>query len=333
MSDPPADDSRRLAGESTGDRARADGAPANDGARDTDAADGPRAFGHPRAAVATDLAAVVAVAVVLLAVHVLLPESVRDQLAFYHAAFAPERLLGSAEFAGLGSRGSQVGNLLTAAYVHADRTHLFGNLGGYLSLSLVTYLVCLHADRRRWFHRTVPAFLLALPVAVNLTSYVVLEVRFPGSAPVSRGFSGVVAGFGGFLLVAVAIHLRRRYSPETAFFVGQFAILLLFAELLWIYAGTVTIVEGTAIVGGLGVSVAGIVLRAGRTGPSPEHLRRVGFDLLYVSLVLALLVWLVYGLFPPDPVARGAFTNVFAHGAGFVEGGLLAALTLVGVRR
>jgi hypothetical protein len=270
-------------------------------------------FGYPRAAVAADLAAIAAVALVLVGVEVLLPAAVHARLAFDHAALAPH-------------------TLITAAYVHADAGHLLSNLGGYVSLALVTYLVCLHADRRAWFRRTLPVFLLVLPVAVNLTSYAILETRFPGVSPVSRGFSGVVAGFGGFLLAAVAVHLRRSYSRETVFFVNQFAILLVLGELLWIYAGSVGLLEGAAVGTGLALAVSGIVSRARGRTYGDAYYQQVGLDLLYVSLVFALLVWLVYGLFPAHPTADGTFTNVFAHGAGFVEGGLLAALTLVSVR-
>ncbi|WP_162224345.1 hypothetical protein [Halorussus amylolyticus] len=270
-------------------------------------------FDYPRSAVAADLAGVAAVAVVLVVIHVLLPDAVHDRLAFDHSAFAPA-------------------TLLTAAYVHAGYDHLLNNVGGYLSLAVVTYLVCLTADRRAWFRRTLPVFLVVLPVAVNLTSYVILESRYPGSTPISRGFSGVVAGFGGFLLAALAVQLRANYSRATAFFVCQFAILLLLAELLWIYADRVSPVEGGAVVVGLAFAVSGIVSRGHRAGLSDDHFQQVGLDLVYVGLVLSLLVWLVYGLFPAQPLAGGTFTNIFAHGAGFVEGGLLAGLTLVAVR-
>jgi hypothetical protein len=272
------------------------------------------ALGYPRSAIAADLAAIAVVGLVLLVVQYLLPAGVHDRLAFDHAAFAPS-------------------TLLTAAYVHAGTDHLLSNLGGYVSLSLVTYLVCLHADRRAWFRRTFLALLVVLPVAVNLTSYVILETRFPTASPVSRGFSGVVAGFGGFLLAAVAVHLRGSYSRETVFFVGQFAVLLVLGELLWIYAGRVTLLEGGAVVAGLALAVSGIVSRARGKRFGDDHYQRVGMDLLYVSLVFSLLVWLIYGLFPADPIAHGSFTNIFAHGAGLVEGGLLAALTLVVFRR
>ncbi|WP_135823234.1 hypothetical protein [Halorussus ruber] len=268
------------------------------------------AFGYPRSVVAADLTAIAAVGVVLVAVQFLLPETTHERLAFDHSVFGPA-------------------TLLTAAYVHAGAEHLFSNLGGYLSLALVTYLVCLHADHRAWFRRTFLVLLVALPIAVNLTSYAILETRFPGVSPVSRGFSGVVAGFGGFLLVAVGVHLRQSYSRETVFFVGQFAVLLMLGELLWIYAGRVTLLEGAAVVAGLSLAVAGIVSRARGRSLSEEHYHRVGVDLMYVSLVFALLTWLIYGLFPADPIDHGTFTNIFAHGAGFVEGGLLAALALV----
>lgn len=277
------------------------------------ASDSRPVFGYSRSSVLADLAGVVMVGVLLVAVQFGFPTSVHDRLAFDHGAFTPV-------------------TLLTAAYVHAGPGHLLSNLGGYVSLSVVTYLVCLQADRRSWFRRTVPAFLVVLPLAVNLTSYAVLAARFPGASPVSRGFSGVVAGFGGFLLVAVAVHLRTTYSRETVFFVGLFATLLLFAELLWIYAPRVGLLEGGTLAVGLALAVSGILSRERGRSYGGAHYQRVGQDLLYVALVLALLVWLVYGLFPADPLADGTFINVFAHGAGFVEGGLLAVLTSFGSR-
>lgn len=270
-------------------------------------------LGYSRSSVVADIAGIATVGLVLVTVQFLLPVSVHNRLAFDHAAFAPV-------------------TLLTAAYVHAGPSHLLSNLGGYVSLSLVTYLVCLQADRRSWFRRTVPLFLVVLPVAVNLTSYAVLAARFPEAAPISRGFSGVVAGLGGFLLVSVAVHLRTTYSRETVFFVGVFAILLLLAELRWIYAPGVGLLEDGMLAVGLALAVSGIVSRGHGNNYADAHYQQVGQDLLYVALVLALLVWLVYGLFPADPLSGGTFTNVFAHGAGFVEGALLAALTSIGVR-
>ncbi|PSQ46782.1 hypothetical protein BRD15_08465 [Halobacteriales archaeon SW_6_65_15] len=219
-------------------------------------------FGYPRSAVATDLATIAAVGLVLVAIHVLVPQSLQDYLAFDHGAFAPESLLAPGGLAGLTLRGSQFDNLLTAAYVHANRGHLLSNLGGYVSLSLVTYLICLQADRRRWFRRTFPLFLVVLPVAVNLTSYVVLESRFPTASPISRGFSGVVAGFGGFLLAAVAVHLRTNYSRETVFFVSQFAILLLLGA------------DARALVRRRPLSTGGV--RPALRGPRPRTARLAG---------------------------------------------------------
>ncbi|WP_135829659.1 hypothetical protein [Halorussus halobius] len=289
-------------------------------------------FGYPRSAVVADLAGVAAVGVLLVAVHLLLPASTNDRLAFDHAAFAPVASLASDGLAALALGRTQLDNLLTAAYVHAGPAHLLSNLGGYASLAAVTYLVCLHAGRRAWFRRTVPVLLVVLPVTVNLTSYALLAARFPDTSPISRGFSGVVAGFGGFLVVAVAVHLRRTYARETVSLVGLFATALLVGELRWIYASRVGLLEGGTVAVGLALSVSGILARGYEATYADAHYRRVGQDLLYVGLVLALLVWLVYGLFPADPLADGAFTNVFAHGAGFLEGGAFAALTYVGVR-
>ncbi len=257
-----------------------------------------------------EVAVLLVVPLLLAAIHLLTPESLKQSLSFSHDRFA-------------------IYTLLTAAYVHSGQPHLLGNIFAYLLAAVYAYMLCVAVDERRWFWRTFVVFLVGLPVLVSLLSYVVFSTWFPEASPVSRGFSGVVAGFGGFLLVAVAVHLRATYSRETVFFVGQFAVLLLLGELLWIYAPRIGLVEGGAVAVGLALAVSGIVSRGRRTAYGDAHYRQVGQDLLYVGLVLALLVWLVYGLFPADPVSQGTFTNVFAHGAGFLEGGLLAALTYV----
>ncbi|WP_158055334.1 hypothetical protein [Halorussus halophilus] len=267
-------------------------------------------FDQSRRALAVDLTLVAAVCVLLVVVYLAVPSAIQDRLAFDHAAFAPV-------------------TLLTAAYVHAGEAHLLNNVGGFLSLAIVTYFVCLHTHRRRWFLRTFAVFLIVLPVAVNLTSYAILASRYPGAEPVSRGFSGVVAGFAGFLLVALVVQLRVTYSRATAFFVGQFAVLLLLGELLWIYADVVAPLEAGAVVLGLALSVVGVVSRGRGRTLSDEHFQQVGLDLILVGLVFSLLVWSVYGLFPAELLVDGSFIDVFAHAAGFVEGALLAALTLV----
>ncbi|WP_335998904.1 hypothetical protein [Halorientalis halophila] len=249
-----------------------------------------------------DLALIAAVAVALVAIHVVVPPSARSGLALHHDAVDPLALY-------------------TGAFVHLDLAHLLGNVGGFVAAALVAYGLCVQAGRRRWFLVTFAGFLLVLPVAVSLTSYAVLGAFYPWIDPVSRGFSGVGAGFAGFVFVALLAVLGRRYGFRIVGFVGLGVWLLLLLEVYLIYAGRVSLAVGGLVVIGWTACLWG--LRRELAGP-PESLRRRIEDelphLLQVGLVVLLLVSFVSVLFPATIVDDGAVTDVFAHAAGFLYG-------------
>jgi hypothetical protein len=245
-----------------------------------------RLQGHRPRQVALDAVLLAAVPVLLAVVHHGVPLGVRRDLAFDHAAPAAHAYL-------------------TSAYVHADAAHLHGNLIGYGLVATYAYLLCLQAGRRRWFHATYAAFLLVLPV-VGL---------------VSQGFSGVAAGFGGFLVVALVAYLRDAYGHGVGVGVGQAAVLLLLLQVDTTYAGRVRPVTA-------GLALAGVALVAGWY--AREHdlsipagavaRRRLAVDAFEVAVVVGVLWLQVAMLFPADPVSDGAFVGVIAHAAGFVLG-------------
>jgi hypothetical protein len=91
-----------------------------------------------------------------------------------------------------------VWTLLTSAYVHYDLTHLSNNLAGFLMATVAVYWLCWRLGARRWFRVTTAAFLILLPVLVNVSSYVILGMVAPDASLTGQGFSGVIAGYVGF---------------------------------------------------------------------------------------------------------------------------------------
>lgn len=294
---PDADDTR-------GDAGRPAVGEADAGAADDDPSPGDDLARSPDA-LALDALLLAAVPAVLLAVHYLVPAALRARLALQHGAPTPV-------------------TLLTSAYVHAGDAHLAGNLAGYAIGALYAYGLCLQARRRPWFRRTFLALVLVLPLPVNLASIAAFSVRYPGVEPVSRGFSGVVGGFAGFVLVALVGFLRRRHGTRVARGVGAALVLLLLLQVDRVYAGRLRLPTVALVAAGLlviGYELASV--------PSVrERVRDAPGDVLVVALVAVVLGVLVANLFPPPAalVSSGGFTDVFAHATGAVGGGVVAAL-------
>ncbi|WP_424018953.1 hypothetical protein ACOZ4N_05650 [Halorientalis pallida] len=261
-----------------------------------------------------DMGLIGVVAVVLVWIHVALPSAVRTRMALRHESVDPV-------------------SLYTSAFVHLDLTHLVGNVAGFVAAALVAYGLCVQIGHRRWFRVTFVGFLLVLPVAVSLTSYVIIGLLYPGIEPVSRGFSGVGAAFAGFVFVALLASLNRLYDYRVAGYSGLAIWLLLLFEVYLIYVGNVTPVVGGLFAVGWGACLVGI--RRESTRPTMLSRPRSRLELIQLAqtvLVVILLVSFVSVLFPAEIVEGGAVTNVFAHAAGFGYGIGGAALTARYVR-
>jgi hypothetical protein len=260
-----------------------------------------------RREIAGDLSLLTGVVALLLAAHLLLPPATRATLSFDARSFAPL-------------------TLLTGAYLHVNDAHLVGNVVGFCSAGLVSYLVCLQLDERGWFHRTAACCLLCLPVVVNLGSYAAFSFRYPGLPLTTRGFSGVVAGFAGFLLVGTVALIRRRHSRETTLYAGSLIVLCLLGAVLVTYTGVPSAVGTGLFVLGAGVPTLGLYGEARRAGLPTDHTARVrvGVEIGTVLLLFGVLLSLVLGLFPADLTAGGWLTNVVGHGVGFLAGVVVA---------
>jgi hypothetical protein len=246
-----------------------------------------------------DAVGLAAIGGVLVAIHFLLPAGIQEQLAFDHEQFTPW-------------------SLLTAAYVHNSTQHLLNNLGGYGVGAIIAYILCVGQGRRRWFWITIAGFLFVLPILVNSTSYVAFQAL--GIEPTTRGFSGVVAGFAGFVLVALARRIGDRYGASAGQSVGQGVFLVLLGEIAVIYAGVPSLPLLGLLVVGLVLSFGSLGLRGLRRDWEPDERTELVLEGVFSGLVVVLLLVFVWALFPTTLVQGGTTTNIVGHGLGLLNG-------------
>ena len=252
-----------------------------------------------------DGAAVVAVALVLVGVHVLVPAGVREGFALQFAEPDPF-------------------HALTAAYVHLGDAHLRANVVGLLAGGGWAILASRLAGEPRWFRFSLLWFLTALPIGVGLTG-----AWLVGGAATSRGFSAVGAGFAGFGLVGVAVVLERRFGAERwlARNVAAALTVALGAEVSWLVTGGISPLVGAVVAVGLGLTLLPVGLAGLRRGlPADRDGRgRWASAALVTALLSALVLVFVVALFPADFADGPAVTNVLGHYLGLVYGGVIAA--------
>jgi hypothetical protein len=258
--------------------------------------------------VGLDLVAIVSVAFLLAVIHVFVPPDVESRLVFRYGR--PDPL-----------------TALTAAYFHLDIAHLVGNVGGFLVGALLVYSLCLSVEERRWFWLTTLAFLTILPILVNFTSAGIIGEAPGPMVNTERGFSGVVAGYAGFLLITTSIVLRRLfgYDRRTARDVTVIVVIVLAGEVSSIYLDDPPL--GFIALLGLGLVVASVdILDRSRPWrvPAKETAIAMTFSAILILLLVGVLSWYVFGLFPSRPSAGGSTTNVLAHYSGFVYGGIIS---------
>lgn len=260
-----------------------------------------------------DLAVLFAIPLVLVAVHVYVP-SARETLVFDHGN--PTLL-----------------TAWTAGYVHLDATHLRSNVFGYFIAVFPTYVLFLAWNRRRRFWVGMVTLLLAGPVVVSYGNWLVFRLLLDGRAvAASRGFSGVVAGISGVLLVSLVAFVGDEYDRRRAFFGGQLVVLLLVGAELLAISPRVRPIEGTLLLVGVGLAVASLVpVRAlGHPTTLWPTVRKNALAVGMLAYSTVALVYLFVALFPTDVVDGGQFTNVYGHAVGFLFG-LLVGVGLVAV--
>ncbi|WP_138007369.1 hypothetical protein [Halalkalirubrum salinum] len=257
-----------------------------------------------------DLLLIISIVAILTTIHVLIPSSLQDQLALQPAD-------------------PQWHTLLTAAYVHAGSNHLQTNLIGYLLTVSYVYWLCLYIDRRLWFRRTTLGLLVITPLVVNSANVLLYGTYLPEINGVTRGFSGVVAAFVGFLLISFTAAVREVHTAEIAQTIAVGLILLLLLLIDTVYARTIRPIVGGLVAFGICIQAAPVLYyhdweRSVQTRTRDQLL----FQIAGGGLIVLVLVILTLQMFPTELVVNNSFVNIFAHGIGFIVGTAVSAVVL-----
>ncbi|EJN61570.1 hypothetical protein [Halogranum rubrum] len=254
---------------------------------------------HRRRQLTLDLALILSIPLLLVALHYGVAPATRNQFVFDHDQIA-------------------LVDMYAANFLHLDDAHLRGNLLGYVAAIAPTWALYAVDDEHRRFRRTLAGFVLGLPLLISLGDYLVFRYAFEATAnSATRGFSGIVSALFGWLFVATVALVWRDVDAQRAIYTALTIVLGILGGIV-LLSGIAT----PAILGALGV---GVVLSA--TGFVPWETVRSGGLLdaarehwTLIQLVayagLALLL-IVPGLFPVDWIGEGSVTNIFGHAVGF----------------
>jgi len=239
--------------------------------------------------------------VFLIAVHVLLPESLRTVFMFTYGE-------------------PSIVTAWTAATLHDSWSHLLSNLTWYGIVIGSTYALLVKQGNRRVFWLATVACVLVAPPVTKLVDYWVLMIQWEvvAGSTTATGFSAVVSAFGGMLYVVLLATVTARFGYS----VGVVTAGTLAVASLTGLSITSDIVPGTAAIGLVVTSGILIVIGVSRVDLG-QRVRRVWVENGDVGVRVAtgwvVLVVLVSMLFQIE-VQEGRFANVVAHGTGFVTG-------------
>lgn len=216
----------------------------------------------------------------------------------------------------------------TAAYVHLERAHLLTNLGVYALVVPAVYLLSVLGGHRERFLVAFVTFVVAFPGVLSALN---LAVARPA---VGYGFSGVVLAFFGFLPLALAGHLHRRFGVSSEL---DLAAVLFFAGLglVALLSPASPVTYGLAAAAGLAALLYGLPMLDGRSG-LVRNVRAATGAAGHVELSLvALVAFLVFPFvaFPPAPGAGAAVVNVYVHLLGYALGFMATYLTVQVIER
>ena len=253
-----------------------------------------------------DVIAILFPAALFLGVGVL-PPAMREQLAFSTAD--PDVL-----------------TALTSNFAHADSTHLFRNLTAYLFVIPTVYLLSVLADRRQLFYTIFVVVFTVFPVVLSG-----LNLAVPRNA-LSLGASGLTLSFVGYLPVALAEYVRRRFDVVNVvrrilaggvFFLGLVIVIpLVAAAVQRVLAVALTVVALLAVVVyGVGLRRSGID-RSTLRGPPPGFLE---LGIWSTAILVAALI----AAFPTDPLSEAGVVNTYTHFLGYALGFLSSYLAVL----
>ena len=217
-------------------------------------------------------------------------------------------------------------DVLTSNFAHADSTHLFRNLTAYLFVVPTAYLLSVLADRRQLFYTVFVVVFTVFPVVLSG-----LNLAVPRNA-LSLGASGLTLAFVGYLPVALAEYVRRRFDVVNVvrrilaggvFFLGLAIVIpLVAAAVQRALAVALTVVALLAVVVyGVGLRRSGID-RSTLRGPPPGFLE---LGIWSTAILVAALI----AAFPTDPLSEAGVVNTYTHFLGYALGFLSSYLAVL----
>lgn len=246
-----------------------------------------------------DLLALSVVPAVLLAVFALPMES-RRELAFDYGDPTPL-------------------TAFAANYVHLTPSHLLSNLGGYLVLGSLTYLLALSTDSRRRFYLAVTTILVVFPVPLTY-----LNLAVPRSG-ILIGFSGLLMAILGYELVELSRYLGTYFTDDFGVENAPAFFFLVTAFVGAPHAGTT--LGFVVVVASLPLAVLYSLAFLLSYRPTVAGFRaafdRQGYFELSVLAVVFVFIF-VWVSFPQNPVVEAGIVNVYVHLLGFC-GGFISA--------
>lgn len=261
-----------------------------------------------RVVVPLDIVALLFPAILFVAVGTL-PLALREQLAFSYTD--PDMV-----------------TALTASYVHANSSHMFRNLTAYLVVVPTAFLISVLADRKQLFYTL---FILVFAVFPFVLSG--LNLIVPREA-LSLGASGLTLAFVGYLPVAIAEYVRRR------FYVGNIvrrsiAGALFFVGLIIVIPLTVATIRprlAVVLVFVAFLAVVGYSVGLQRSGVNRSMLRGSPPGFLELSIwSIGIFVVALITAFPTDPLSDSGVVNTYTHfigyALGFLNGYIVALLS------
>jgi hypothetical protein len=256
-----------------------------------------------------DVVALLGVAGALIGVHLWLPDSLLSKLVF---TYGEPGLI----------------TVWTAVTIHDSTAHLISNLAWYGIVIGAAYTLYAIRGRRRLFWLLYGSLLVVTPLTTIAADYWLLYQQWGlvGPNSIAFGFSGVVSAFGGLLAVGLASVVAEWYSwrmstvTTLAFVISGLTGAAVRSSFIPSQSA------GLVAVGVLGVAAGGTLFGWNRGRLSPRQWLSTHHDaIVTVGACGFILIALVAGMFTVEGVSAGRFSNVLAHGTGFVIGVSVAA--------
>lgn len=199
-------------------------------------------------------------------------------------------------------------------FVHAGFSHLFNNLTAYFVIVIPIYLMHAFIGKKDIFRRIFLVFLLVFPFILSGLDILIL------GADSSRGFSGIVAAFFGFLPLTIFRFLKLKLNFDLGTSNSVVLFLLAATLIAYIYAGLSFYV--VLILPLLGLYLWRMLEEATigglRFSPSGSCNRRSHWML--ASFAFLVFISLPFSMFPRNPVVGDMAVNILSHYSGFALG-------------